>query len=308
MHEFKYKRNRFYCEKVKIEEIANKYGTPLYLYSYKTLIDHYRKLKKAFSEFKPLICFSMKSNSNLTLLKILIREGAGLDIVSGGELYKALKIGADPKKIVYASVGKTDKEIEDAIKANILFFNVESEPELKAINRIAKRLAEKVKVAIRINPDIEPGTHNYITTSKKEDKFGVDFKRAAKIFKEKNKFKNLSIEGIHLHIGSQITKIKPFKEGISKTIDFIKKENININYLNIGGGLGIVYSDEKPQTAESFARNISGLVRELDINLILEPGRFIAGNSGILATKVLYIMDYSNKLLIFVSQENIHTN
>jgi len=300
MHEFKYKRNRFYCEKVKIEEIANKYGTPLYLYSYKTLINHYRKLKKAFSKFKPLICFSMKCNSNLTLLKILVREGAGLDIVSGGELYKALKVGTDPKRIVYASVGKTENEIKNAISAGILFFNVESLPELELIDRIARRLKKKVKIAIRLNPDIDPETHAYITTSKKENKFGLDFRTASSIFKKKDKFNNLSIEGLHLHIGSQITNARPYKEAVSKVIKFIKKEGIKINYINIGGGLGIVYSNERPQTAQEFARNISPLIRTLNSKLILEPGRFIAGNSGVLVTKVLYIKQTTTKNFVIV--------
>ncbi len=300
MHEFKYKRDRFYCEKIKIEGIAKEYGTPLYLYSYKTLIDHYRKLKRAFSKFSPLICFSMKSNSNLALLKILVKEGAGLDIVSGGELYKARKVGVDPKKIVYASVGKTDEEIRDAIRANILFFNVESESELENIARIARGLKKKVKVALRINPDIRLATHRYLAVSTRGSKFGLDFETARRLFKKRKRFKNLSIEGIHLHIGSQITEAKPYKQALSKVVDFIKKEGIDINYLNIGGGLGIIYSDERPQTAEDFVKNISPLIKDLDCRLIIEPGRFIAGNSGVLITKVLYIKDTPQKIFIIV--------
>ena len=300
MHEFRYKRDRFYCEKIKIEGIAKEYGTPLYLYSYKTLIDHYRKLKRAFSKFSPLICFSMKSNSNLALLKILVKEGAGLDIVSGGELYKARKVGVDPKKIVYASVGKTDEEIRDAIRANILFFNVESESELENIARIARGLKKKVKVALRINPDIRLATHRYLAVSTRGSKFGLDFETARRLFKKRKRFKNLSIEGIHLHIGSQITEAKPYKQALSKVVDFIKKEGIDINYLNIGGGLGIIYSDERPQTAEDFVKNISPLIKDLDCRLIIEPGRFIAGNSGVLITKVLYIKDTPQKIFIIV--------
>lgn len=300
MHEFKYRRGEFYCEGVNIARITSEVETPFYLYSHKTLVDHYRKIKKAFAKFSPLICFSMKSNSSLALLKILVKEGAGLDVVSGGELYKALKVGVDPKKIVYASVGKTAGEIKKAISVGILFFNVESLPELEAINRIAGRLKKKVRVAIRINPAINPKTHHYITTSKKDNKFGLDFKTASRIFRAKDNFSNLFIEGLHLHIGSQITDAKPYKEAITKVIKFIKKEGIKINYLNIGGGLGIVYSKEKPQTAESFAKSISPLLKSLKTNLILEPGRFIVGNSGVLVTRVLYVKEAATKKFVIV--------
>jgi diaminopimelate decarboxylase len=300
MHRFKYKRGHFYCEETKISTLTKRHKTPFYLYSYNTFLDHFIKLKKAFSEFNPLICFSMKSNSNLALLKILTDRGAGLDIVSGGELYKAKRLKVDPKKIVYASVGKTEEEIEEAVKTGILFFNVESLRELEKIEKIARRLKKQAKVAIRLNPGIEPETHDYISTSKKENKFGLDFKAAGKIFKRQNEFKGVSIEGVHLHIGSQITKPEPFKEAISKTVDFLKSENIHINYLNIGGGLGIVYSDERPQTAKSFSRSISSLLKKLKVKLILEPGRFIAGNSGVLVTKVLYIKETPSKVFVIV--------
>jgi diaminopimelate decarboxylase len=302
VHRFKYKKGNFYCENIKILTLAKKYQTPFYLYSWNTLVDHFIKLKKSFKEFKPLICFSMKSNSNLSILKILTDKGAGLDIVSGGELYKAKRIKADTKKIVYASVGKTDEEIKEAINSDILLFNVESEPELFNINRIAKRLGKKVKVTLRVNPDIKTGTHSYITTSKKENKFGVTFKKAKDIFRGQNGYKNVSIDGLHLHIGSQITKPGPFKQAISRTVDFINDENLDIEYLNIGGGLGIVYSNEKPQTAKSFAKNIAPILRKVNtkIKLILEPGRFIAGNSAVLVTKVLYIKENPAKIFVIV--------
>lgn len=303
MHEFKYKGKELFCEDVKVADAAAKTGTPFYLYSHKTILDHYRKLKAAFEEFRPLICFSMKSNSSLSFLKILIKEGAGLDIVSGGELYKALKAGADPKKIVYASVGKTPQEIKDAVLTGILFFNVESLPELEIINEIAGDLKKKVMVAIRLNPDITAGTHTYITTSKRENKFGLDFDTAKTIFRKSHQFENLFIEGLHLHIGSQITNATPYKQALSKVVKFItelRKEKIELNYLNIGGGLGIIYSKEKPQTAESFARSISPLLRKVDAKIILEPGRFIAGNSGILVTKVIYIKETAHKIFVIV--------
>lgn len=303
MHEFKYKGKELFCEEVKVVDVAATGDTPFYLYSHKTILDHYRKLKSAFEEFRPLICFAMKSNSNLSFLKILIKEGAGLDIVSGGELYKALKTGADPKKIVYASVGKTEQEIKEAILAGILFFNVESLPELELINKIAGSLKKKVMVAIRLNPDITAGAHSYITTSKRENKFGLDFETARTIFRKRQHFENVFIEGLHLHIGSQITNATPYKQALSKVVKFItelRKEKIELNYLNIGGGLGIIYSNERPQTAESFASSISPLLRKVDAKIILEPGRFIAGNSGILVTKVIYIKETTEKIFVIV--------
>jgi len=303
MHEFKYKKKQFYCESVNIANVASKIQTPFYLYSQKTLLDHYRKLKTAFRKFKPLICFSVKANSNLALLKILLKAGAGLDVVSGGELYKALRAGADPKKIVYASVGKTGAEIREAIVTGILFFNVESLPELILINKVAGKLNKKVRVAIRLNPDVSAGTHSYITTSKKENKFGLDFKTARKILEKRGDFPNLSIEGLHVHIGSQITEARPYQQALSKIVRFIKalkKANIKINYLNIGGGLGIVYREEKPQTAASFAKNISSFLKQTNAKIILEPGRFIAGNSGVLVTKVLYVKETPSKNFVII--------
>ena len=210
MHEFKFKGNKLYCEKVAVSDLVKKYGTPLYIYSYNTFINHYLKLKQAFQAVDPLICYSVKANSNLTILKSLVARGAGLDIVSGGELFRALKAGCASQKIVYASVGKTDAEIEEAIRKGIMFFNVESLPELENINRFAGLLRRKTNVALRINPDVEPKTHHYITTGKLTNKFGIDFAAARKILLSGRKFQYLNISGIHIHIGSQITDGAPF--------------------------------------------------------------------------------------------------
>ncbi len=289
MHEFGYINGALHCEDVPISDIIKEYQTPFYLYSYNTLIDHYRKIKEAFREVSPLICFSMKSNSNLNLCKALVNEGAGLDIVSGGELFKAMKVGCPPKKIVYASVGKTEEEIGSAIKEGILFFNVESVPELIMIDSVAKRLKKKPKIALRLNPDVKADTHDYITTGTKEKKFGIDFKTAEDVFDNANKYSNVSLKGIHLHIGSQITDIKPFVTTIKKALEFIEKSRIKIEYFNIGGGFGINYKDEKAKTAQQFADKIVPLIKKRSYKLILEPGRFIAGNSGILVTKVIYV-------------------
>jgi diaminopimelate decarboxylase len=231
----------------------------------------------------------MKSNSNLSVCKALVSAGAGLDIVSGGELYKALKIGCPPERIVYASVGKTEEEIETALKTGILFFNVESVPELIMIDTVAKRLGKKANVALRINPDVKPETHDYITTGTKEKKFGICFEEAEEIFDNANKYSNTELKGVHVHIGSQITEVKPFVTAIQKILDFLDKGNINVEYLNLGGGFGIIYDQEKTTTAQEFAKEIIPLVRDTSFKLIFEPGRFITGNSGILVCKVLYV-------------------
>ncbi|MBN2830960.1 MAG: diaminopimelate decarboxylase [Candidatus Omnitrophica bacterium] len=303
MHEFHYRNNRLYCENIRVEDLAKRFGTPLYLYSYRTLINHFLKLEQAFKSVNPLICYSVKANSNLAILRALVDKGAGLDIVSGGELYRALKAGCSPKKIVYASVGKTEREIEEAIKKGILFFNVESLPELESINRIARRLSRPANVAIRINPDVEPKTHKYITTGKITDKFGIDLKSARQILLMRRAFPNINILGLHIHIGSQITESAPYVAAIKKVALFIsslKKEGINIRYFNIGGGLGIIYDKETPQTAIKFAEKVLPLLKKTGLKIIMEPGRFIVGNSGILVTKVLYIKSILKKKFVIV--------
>lgn len=303
MHEFKYKQGHLYCEQAKIEDLVRKFGSPLYIYSYHTLIGHFNKLKEAFKEVSPLICYSVKANSNLAILKALVDKGSGLDIVSGGELFRALKAGCPPERIVYASVGKTDREIEEAVKRGILFFNAESVPELKNIDRIAKRLKKITNVAIRINPDVEPKTHKFITTGKLTNKFGIDFRSAYDILLMRADFPNIRISGLHIHIGSQITESSPFVAAITKVIHFVselKKEGIGLEYLNIGGGLGIVYDNEKPQTAVKYAGKILPLLKKTGLKIIMEPGRFIVGNAGILVTKVLYIKTSPKKKFVIV--------
>ncbi len=300
MHEFKYKGNQLCCENVSVERIADRFQTPFYLYSYRTLIDHYAKIESAFASAKPLICFSVKANSNLAIMRALVKRGAGLDVVSGGELYKARKTGINPKKIVYAGVGKTEKEIREAIRADILFFNVESEGELRLIDRVAARYDRVVNVALRINPNIRPRTHRYITTGAKETKFGLSLNAIADIFKRRYQYRNVSINGLHMHIGSQIVEAEPFIAAIKKALSFIKKHPLNITWLNIGGGLGIIYSKERPQTAQEFAEKVLPLIRGRHLKLILEPGRFIAGNSGILVTKVLYVKETAARKFIVV--------
>lgn len=292
LHDFYYLGGRLHCEKISVADIVRKTGTPVFIYSYHTIVGHYEKLARAFRSVRPLICYSMKANSNLAVLKALVSKGAGLDIVSGGELYRALRVGCDPSKIVYAGVGKTDEEIEAAIRAGILLFNVESLPELDGINRVAGRLKKKVQVSLRVNPGIDPGTHHHIATGKAESKFGIDLDTAHAAFIQGDPHRWLSLCGIHVHIGSQITTGEPFLKAFRKVLIFItslEKEGFKVRYLNLGGGLGIIYSDERPQTAEEFAKQLLPLFQKRKFRLIFEPGRFIVGNGGVLVTQVLYI-------------------
>ncbi|PIQ87493.1 MAG: diaminopimelate decarboxylase [Candidatus Omnitrophica bacterium CG11_big_fil_rev_8_21_14_0_20_45_26] len=298
MHDFEYRNGELYCEKVRVQDIAGRVGTPFYLYSYKTFTDHFLKIKKAFEPVKPLICFAMKANGNLAVLRALVQKGAGLDIVSGGELFKARKAGCPGARIVYAGVGKTDQEIADAIRANILLFNVESIPELENIQRVAHQLKRRVNVSLRINPGIDPHTHDYIATGKSESKFGIDLDTAHLTFMRSMRYPNVSICGLHVHIGSQITDGEPFVKAFRKVLIFVtslEKEGHRIQYLNLGGGLGIIYSDEKPQTAAEFAKKVLPLFKGRRYKLIFEPGRFIAGNGGLFVTKVLYIKQAASK-------------
>ena len=303
MHDFQFKNNEFTCESVKVSAIAKKVGTPFYLYSHHTLVDHFTKIQKAFSPVSPLVCFAMKANGNLAVLKTLLNEGAGVDIVSQGELLKALKLGADPKKIVFASVGKTEEEIAFAIKKGILFFNVESVPELEEINRVAKKFKIKTQAAIRVNPDVETVTHHFITTGTLKNKFGIDLCSTREILKYRKNYPFVKISGLHIHIGSQLVTKDPFVKAIQKVIEFIsslKQKGIDIEYLDIGGGMGIIYKDEKPQTAQEYADSILPLLQKTTLKIIMEPGRFIVGNAGIFVTKVLYIKDNGFKKFLIV--------
>lgn len=291
MDYFGYKNNRLFAEDVDVNVLAKKYGTPLYVYSRRTFIEHFRKIKSAFSEMDALICYSVKACSNVAILKEMKEEGSGFDIVSGGELFRALKTGVNPKKIVYAGVGKTHEEIKYALKTGILMFNVESAEELKAINAVAKSMKLKADVALRINPDVDPHTHAYVATGKKESKFGIDIVLARTLFNSAKKYKHINLIGIDMHIGSQITTVAPYLDAVKKVSAFIQElhaSGAKIEYFNLGGGLGVIYDEEKPSTADSFAHAIKPLLEGLCVKIILEPGRFIVGNAGILVASVIY--------------------
>ena len=297
-HDFKRVRGELHCEQVPVARIAEAVGTPVYVYSHKTLVDHLRKLQAAFRTLRPLICFSVKANGNLAILRLLVREGAGLDIVSGGELFKALRVGCPPSRIVFASVGKRPEEIRDALRAGIFCFNVESAPELDAVDRIARAMGRTARVALRVNPDVEAHTHRYITTGVAESKFGIDPRTAVELLRRAETFAGVRIVGLHLHIGSQITQAAPFVQAIrrvAEVLDAGRRAGASLEWLNLGGGLGIIYKDERPQTPKQFAAAVLPLLRPLRVRLILEPGRFIVGNAGILVTEVLYIKQARGK-------------
>jgi len=291
MHDFVYRQGEFCCEDVPLSRIAKEVGTPFYVYSHATLVRHFRALDSAFQSVPHIIAFAMKANSNLAILRLMAREGSGADIVSGGELYRALKAGVPPSKIVFAGVGKNREEIRYALKSGILMFNVESSDELRAIDDVAAEMRTKACVALRVNPDVDPKTHPYISTGMKKSKFGISADRALEEFKLASSLKHLDVAGVHKHIGSQLTEITPFVDALKKILELVeqlKGQGINIRYINIGGGLGITYSDETPPEPKDLAAAISPLLRDLKGTLIMEPGRVIVGNAGALVTKVLY--------------------
>jgi diaminopimelate decarboxylase len=291
MHHFIYRDHELYCENIPVRTIAEKVGTPFFLYSHATLKRHFLIFDSAFEGLKKLVCFSAKANSNLAILKLFANLGGGLDIVSGGELYRGLKAGFSPERIVYSGVGKRVDEIDYALGTGILMFNVESLEELKLIDKRAGLLKKKAPVAVRVNPDVDPKTHPYISTGLEKNKFGIDTVSAIKGYQMANELENVEIIGIDCHIGSQITDAKPFQEALASLkmlVDEIKKMGIDIRYLDMGGGLGITYDDESPPHPREYAKAIVESLKGTDLNLILEPGRVIVGNAGILVTRVLF--------------------
>ncbi|HKR79105.1 MAG TPA: diaminopimelate decarboxylase [Nitrospira sp.] len=303
MHNFEYREGELYCEQVPVSQIAKQVGTPCYIYSHATLVRHIRAYDSAFKNIPHLIAFAMKANSNLAILRLMAKEGSGVDIVSGGELFRALKAGVPPSKIVFAGVGKNADEIRDALKAGILMFNIESSAEMHALNDVAASLGKTAPVALRINPDIDPKTHPYISTGLKKSKFGIAADRALEEFRVASTLSHIHVVGVHAHIGSQLTEVTPFVESLKKVlalVDTLKAQGITIRYLNIGGGLGITYSDEKPPLPQELADAVSPLVKGLDLTLVMEPGRVIVGNAGILVTKALYEKIGESKRFIIV--------
>lgn len=303
MNHFHYKDKELYCENIPVKEIANKVKTPFYLYSSATLTHHFNVFDRAFSGHPHLICFAVKANSNLTVLNLLAKLGAGADIVSGGELYRALKAGIPADKIVYSGVGKTKKEIREAAKADILMFNVESMEELDAISRQARCLKRRIRISFRVNPDVNANTHPYISTGLKKNKFGLPMSQALEAYKVASNRDELDVVGIDCHIGSQLIQVEPFVDAIRRIKFLLRKLDdfgIKLNFIDIGGGLGIKYQDEIPPEPDAYAKALLSEIKDLSHCLIIEPGRSIVGNTGILVTKILYTKDTEEKRFYIV--------
>jgi diaminopimelate decarboxylase len=303
MHYFEYKKGQLYCEKVPLAEIADTVGTPFYVYSYRTLERHFRVFNDAFRKIPHITCYSCKANAGGAILRMIARFGGGADIVSGGELYKALRAGIPADRIVFSGVGKTEEELRSAIRAGILMINLESEGELQAVSRLAQTLKKGVPVSIRVNPEIDPRTHPYITTGLKKNKFGVLWKDARKLYREMKKERFLVPVGISSHIGSQILELTPFVEAVRSLRSMIRQlkgDGIPVHMVDIGGGLGITYKDELPPHPEEYAGVIERELEGMGLTLILEPGRVLVGNSGVFVTKLLYIKNIPGKTFYIV--------
>ena len=281
-----------FAEAVSLETIAKQFGTPTYVYSKNTLIQTFESFKKGLLKTDHLICFAVKANSNIAILNLFASLGAGFDIVSGGELERVIYAGGDPQKIVFSGVGKTASEIEAALKANILCFNVESRSELLRIEEVAKKINIKAPISIRVNPDVDAKTHPYISTGLKDNKFGVDFNQALALYLEAKSMSHIEIKGIDCHIGSQITELKPFVDALDRVlslVDQLKKNDIHLSHVDIGGGIGICYQDESPPDFEIYTKEILSKIQNLNVKIIFEPGRALVGNAGVLLSKVEYL-------------------
>ena len=291
MNHFKYQDGELYCEDVRIEEIAAQVGTPFYLYSSATLKRHFTAFESGFKGMAHQTCFAVKACSNIAVLNLFAKLGGGADIVSGGELFRALKAGIDPEKIIYSGAGKTRKELREALQADILMFNVESPQELDRLNDVAAELNKTARIAFRINPDVDPKTHAYISTGLAKNKFGIPVAEAAQEYLRAEAMPHIEIVGVSCHIGSQLTQVEPFIEALRKVKAFIatlEAHGIQINYLDMGGGIGIPYDDEQPPHPIDYAAAVRAELKGMDCTLILEPGRVLAGNAGVLVTEVQY--------------------
>lgn len=303
MNHFQYRADELYAEDVAVKDIVAEVGSPVYIYSHATLERHFRAFDEAFAAVPHTICYSLKANSNQSVLKTFFNLGGGVDIVSGGELYRALKAGVDPARVVYSGVGKMDDEIEYALNTGILMFNVESEQELTRISEIASRMGKTAGIAIRVNPDVDPGTHPYITTGLKNAKFGITIERAIAEYRRAKDLPGISILGVDCHIGSQLTKVAPFVDSIEKlkkVIEALREMGVDPRYFDIGGGLGIQYNDEEPPLPADYGREIVAATRDLGMHLIFEPGRNLVGNAGILVAKCLFTKSRDEKNFIMI--------
>jgi diaminopimelate decarboxylase len=294
---------RLFCEEVPLDTIAGEYGTPTYVYSRGTLASHFTRLNQALDELEHTICYAIKANGNLAVLACMAELGAGFDIVSGGELYRVIAAGGDPRKAVFAGVGKTADEIRFAIDNEVLFFTVESEEELQRINAIAQDAGKTARYSVRVNPDVDACTHHYITTGKSENKFGLSFDAARALYARATALPAVKAVGVHMHIGSQIVTTDPFVAAINRLsglVQELRADGVEVEYIDIGGGMGIIYKDEQPPTPDRFAAAVVPLLKELDAQVLFEPGRFLVGNAGVLLTTVQYVKRTATKTFVIV--------
>lgn len=303
MHHFDYQAGWLYCEDVPLQRIADEVGTPVYVYSEQTLHRHVRVFEEAFQSIPHLICYAVKANSNVNLLRRFAEWGTGFDIVSGGELFRVLRAGGSPKKVIFSGVGKTDKEIRYALDSGILFFNVESAAEMETIRNVARQMGQRIPVSIRANPDVDPKTHPYISTGMRENKFGISMPAAKTLYQELLGIPDVDVVGVSCHIGSQITQMGPFEEALTSICQFVtelKAEGVELKYLDFGGGLGIPYDNEEPPSPAIYASEVARRMKAFGLTVILEPGRVIAGNAGILLTRVLLKKNQGSKRFVVV--------
>lgn len=303
MHYFDYRNDELYCENVSVKSICEEVGTPAFIYSRATLERHFKVFHEPFQSVDHLICYSMKACSNLAVVRLFANLGGGVDIVSGGELYRALKAGVDPSRIVYSGVGKKVSEIDEALAAGILMFNVESEEELTLLNQRAETAGVCAPVSLRVNPDVDPLTHPYISTGMKKNKFGIQVEKAVELYARARDLKGVNPIGVDCHIGSQLTELSPFLEAMERLgnlVQGLRKDGVDIRYLDVGGGLGIPYDKEEPPPPGAYGAAILEKVADLGVTLILEPGRVLVGNAGILVTKVLFRKETEVKKFIIV--------
>jgi diaminopimelate decarboxylase len=303
MGHFEYRRSVLSCEAVSLAALAADTGTPTYVYSKAALLESLAGYHRAFDGVPHVVCYSVKANSNLGVLSVLARAGAGADIVSGGELYRALRAGVPPKKIIFSGVGKSRDELREALKADILMFNVESRSEIKVLDDVAREMGVRAPVALRINPDVDPQTHPYIATGLKTSKFGIPYAEALAAYEEAAEMPGLEVVGADMHIGSQLTKATPVADAVARVVALVKalrERRIEIRMIDVGGGLGIRYRDETPPTHQEYASLLLPALREAGVTVVLEPGRSIVGNAGILLTRVLYRKDTGTKKFVVV--------
>ena len=301
MNFIRFRSNSLCIENISALRLTKKYQTPFYCYSLAQLRNNFLRFNNIFKNIKPIICFSVKSNSNLTLLRELRKIGSGADVVSIGELLKAIKVGINSKKIVFSGVGKTEEEISKAVKKRILLINVESESEAILINKVSKKLSKKTSIGIRLNPNISGNTHKKISTGSKSEKFGLLYGDCINLCKKIQKMKNLKLEGLSVHIGSQITNIKPFKDMLSTLDKLIKRIKIDFKFIDLGGGMGISYSNkEKKLNLKKYSQLVEKFMKNKNAKIIFEPGRVIVGNAGLLISKILYIKKGADKKFIIL--------